>query len=528
MCNSQERKDDFSWIVYGDAERNWKFDTLHLNKQIFLDISKKDKRSDTLLLFNHFFVPKSKNKFIEIDFLHKNENMTETYCLIKSIDKTGNIIRQDSINLLDIRSLSSFKRKIPKKNVYCLRTELFFVSKQNFDSQIVVKKPNFSIGKEKEEKEEKQIPLKITSLIPNNILIFDNIDKIKNNKILAIGETIHGSESLNRVAFDIMKYRIMYANCRLLFFEFPVETMLIYNRYIQGDDIDLESIFNSLYFVRLSDETLSFFSWLRDFNKERKDKVWIFGVDVNIYDPLCFYVELFDYFKFLYMQNNKKEELQSLAKSLFFDKNFVNKIDIQPVAIEFKIIQNYFDLMVKYSIKGELPNNIRDIFMYKNMKYIINIFASKTNTITIYSHLGHSCYDFPFVEKNYYKPFGYYLKKDFKEDYSCIGLTVGEGAYTAIDGKETLIKNERNTITNILNKENNPFFYIKSENISQYPVFISQNKAVVGIPKFCFEGVIYLENSTPSGFFRNNIPLEDKMKRAFKKQNAFFNKAFAQ
>lgn len=530
ICISQERSGDLSWMVFGDAGRNWKFDTLHLNKQVFLDISiKKNKRRDTLLLFNHFFVPPSKNKFIEITFSHKNKNMTETYCLIKSIDKAGNIIRQDSINLLDIHSLSSFKRKIPKKDVYCLKTELFFVSKQNFDSEIVVKKPHFSIGKEKQEKQEKQIPLKITSLVPDDIATFNNIEEIKNSKILAIGESVHGVEALNKVAFDIMKYRIMYSNCRLLFFELPLERMLIYNRYIQGDDIPLDSIFNSLSLARLSDDMLSFFSWLRQFNKGREDdKVWIFGVDIDIYNPLSFYVELFDYLNFLYTQNNKKEELQSLAKSLFFDRDFISKIDIYPIPIEFKIIQNYFDLIIKYSTEGELTNNIRDIFMYKNITNIINTFTSKANTMTIYSHLGHSCYDFPFVEKKYHKPFGYYLKKDFKEDYSCISLVVGEGSYTAIDGEETLIKNEKNIITNTLNKEYDPFFYVKSEHVSLHPVFISQNKSIIGIPKLCFEGVIYLKKATPSGFFRSNIPLEEKMKRISKKQNAFFNKVFAQ
>ena len=74
----------------------------------------------------------------------------------------------------------------------------------------------------------------IISLSLSDTNSFKRIPEIGNHKIVALGETIHGSESINEAAVELIKYQVLHNQCRFILLELPTEQSLYWNRYIQG------------------------------------------------------------------------------------------------------------------------------------------------------------------------------------------------------------------------------------------------------------------------------------------------------
>lgn len=91
--------------------------------------------------------------------------------------------------------------------------------------------PSRSLGKEHtlDEKE-------IVKLSFEDSTTYKQIQSLANKRIVALGESIHGSETLEKSAIQIMKYRIMHSNCKLILLELPLEKTLIMNRFVQSDE----------------------------------------------------------------------------------------------------------------------------------------------------------------------------------------------------------------------------------------------------------------------------------------------------
>ena len=136
-------------------------------------------------------------------------------------------------------------------------------------------------------------------------------------KILAIGETIHGTETMNDIAIDIIKNRIIHNNCRLILLEIPFENSFYINRYIEKDsNFKIDSI--STYFDRslFSSSFLSLIEWIKRHNSHSDKKVFFWGIDVN-------YIQLqskLDLFKFFYTLNitEQNKNLKRIYKLLIY------------------------------------------------------------------------------------------------------------------------------------------------------------------------------------------------------------------
>lgn len=158
-----------------------------------------------------------------------------------------------------------------------------------------------------------------TSLRKKDITFFDN--KIRNNlpfmdrEILAIGETIHGTETMNDMGIKIIKDRITYNNCKLALLEIPFENSFYINRYICGDpNFKIDSISN--YFDRslFSNSFLSLIEWIKKHNSLSEEKVYFWGIDVN-HIQLQSKLELFNFFYTL-NETARDEELNKVCELL--------------------------------------------------------------------------------------------------------------------------------------------------------------------------------------------------------------------
>lgn len=71
--------------------------------------------------------------------------------------------------------------------------------------------------------------------------VFDEPDKsilqktgLQDKRIIALGETVHGSSTINDNVFSIIKNSILYDNCRLVLLETDMGNGLKMNLYIHG------------------------------------------------------------------------------------------------------------------------------------------------------------------------------------------------------------------------------------------------------------------------------------------------------
>lgn len=270
---------------------------------------------------------------------------------------------------------------------------------------------------------------------------YQKIPDIKQHSILAIGESIHGSQTMNKIGFDFMKYCIEKEGARLALLELSLEGMLAVNRYIQGDErFKLEDLLKKEAHSLFSDKQMGdFFCWLKAYNQGRTQKVWLLGIDVSndFIQPL----ELVDYFQTI-NQTIQLPVLDSLCVGLLKKRPFGELAEIvrtEPTIknlfseIEYQIVLHCFTKSTNDLKTYTIRNSPRDYIMFQNANFLINKICKNQEKSIIYAHFGHANYttQYPAFFEN--ESFGSYMKKTYR-DYFCIGLFAGEGTYLSKNG----------------------------------------------------------------------------------------------
>jgi erythromycin esterase-like protein len=257
-------------------------------------------------------------------------------------------------------------------------------------------------------------------------------------RILAIGESIHGTESMNNMAIDIIKNRIEYKNCKLVLIEIPLEYSLYINRYIHGDqDFKLDSIASYSDKTLLSHSFISLIEWIKNYNLHSEQKVNFLGIDSNVISMKA-QVDLFDFFFTLNMGRNN-EELAKICTLLLGYKT-----PLEDIISLFNKNNGFEDILDKneselarycltkaYQNTSSYQNFIyRDCTMYENTELIMKSLLKANETVTIFSHWGHSNYLYGQEASDIEGyAFGYYMRNKYKDDYSCISLMAGSGRF---------------------------------------------------------------------------------------------------
>jgi erythromycin esterase-like protein len=276
----------------------------------------------------------------------------------------------------------------------------------------------------------------------SDVTPFDNTSlsnlPFMDKKILAIGETIHGTEEFNSMAIDIIKKRIMQHNCRLVLLELPLEFSFYINRYIDGDpNFKLEYIFH--YFENTLFSTSAFISlieWIKKFNQYSSAKVYFFGMDVWPIE-MKRYLDLFDFFYTLNEAANN-DEIQKICRMLLRNRSSIDEVislfDTNDgfknilTENESKLIRR--SMMLLGSIRSTIEH--RDRTMFENIELIMSDLVKDDETVIIFSHFGHSNYQNIGGRMTYREwtlSFGYYLNNKYKDNYSCIALVAKEGSF---------------------------------------------------------------------------------------------------
>lgn len=338
-----------------------------------------------------------------------------------------------------------------------------------------------------------------------------------NKKILAIGETVHGTSTMNSVAIEIMKDRIKNKKCKFVLLEIPLEFSLYINRYVFGDErFTLDSI--STYFDHLlfSKEFISFIHWLKEYNLSLKEKVTFVGIDAD-YTDLLARINLFNFFYTINLGINDRglnkicisllsqnKELPYETSLAIFDSN--RGFNTMLSEKESKLIRSC--LTMKDQIFFSFFQ--RDSVMYEYTKFVVTNLLKNDETITIFCHFGHTNYlcEREMINSEDWN-LGHYMKNEYKDDYSNIALVTRMGNFLTNNGYSK-IKEEKlqispfNSLEYLMNRQGIDLCYLSMEKFTYSDVisirFIGNRNRhqpfISIIPKSRMDGVIFIKKSS--------------------------------
>ncbi|WP_396209148.1 erythromycin esterase family protein [Flavobacterium sp.] len=271
------------------------------------------------------------------------------------------------------------------------------------------------------------------------------IEKIGDKKIVAIGESTHGTSEFYRLREIITKRLIKEKGYRLVVLENPYDDIEILNRDLFKSPLD-SLMHKHLFSIYQTQEMKSFLQWYKDnksdYNIEFKgcdDSYWIF------------YELLKDNFNSINddVLNKLLEELKSNIEKSSTDKlkkehkvnNLIynNILDIENYLETTKkttksireILFNGKNTYINYlNIKNQKPIQSRDEIMADRISFLAK---NSDGKIIVWAHNAHISKEI--ITDNEIGIMGRDLKKEFGSDYYTIGLTTLKGSYTYMDGK---------------------------------------------------------------------------------------------
>lgn len=360
-----------------------------------------------------------------------------------------------------------------------------------------------------------------TSLTKEDFISLNNENRCHlsflNKKILAIGETVHGTSTMNSVAIEIMKDRIKNKKCKFVLLEIPLEFSLYINRYVFGDErFTLDSI--STYFDHLlfSKEFISFIHWLKEYNLSLKEKVTFVGIDAD-YTDLLARINLFNFFYTINLGINDRglnkicisllsqnKELPYETSLAIFDSN--RGFNTMLSEKESKLIRSCL------TMKDQIFLSFfqRDSVMYEYTKFVVTNLLKNDETITIFCHFGHTNYlcEREMINSEDWN-LGHYMKNEYKDDYFNIALVTRMGNFLANNGYSK-IKEEKlqispfNSLEYLMNRQGIDLCYLSMEKFTYSDVisirFIGNRNRhqpfISIIPKSRMDGVIFIKKSS--------------------------------
>ena len=391
------------------------------------------------------FQARSAQPNITVNLHYQTENLSELYLTLVAFGAGERVLSVDTLHLPMSDEWTVANRSIQVENAMFL--ELFITAMPDIhrmergdNSGVGIKELDVFVDRRRIDPN--TTARTMPSLSRNDIIPFSSSDlshlPFMDNKILSIGETLHGSETFNQIAADIIKERILHHNCRLVLLELPIEASLYINRYISGDpnftrayivDYFDNMLFCSAIFVSLID-------WIKEFNRYSEERVYFFGMDAR-YETMSRYLDLFDFFYALNSAENDEalKEMSRLALRSglsivdaisFFDANrgFENKL----TRGESNLAKRALTLLYNSAHAPEFES--RDRTMYENTQFFIENFLPTGSTVTIFSHFGHSNYRSLNTSMTYldnYMPFGYYMRNRHQDNYVNIALLTYKG-----------------------------------------------------------------------------------------------------
>lgn len=470
----------------------------------------------------------------------KSMHLKQACLLIAGIDKNENLLFTDTVQILSNDRWQEFSHSVSMKGVTFIQLK---IRAEGSDS--TYEKGSAMTSKSCEQKlwlDELRIeadgkdinsfpdntadffnPEKIHSqdVVPlsfDNSALYDQIPELNTKRIVALGESAHGSKTLHEIEHDIMKHQIEKGNCKLVLIEAPMEQFISVNRFIQGDEsFLLDSILSDLKYTLIPvNETRDLLVWLKNYNKTAREKVWIAGIDQDWSANYWYWLR-----NYLYYVNKEKHSkaVYLMLDTLFFAPTWKS---ISPLIKVTEIIQKnrpelltvmspteieQIEYYIESFLRRESANNktTRDFELFSTAQFLINKICAKEDRIIVRAHFFHANY----VDGDHYDDpsFGHFMKEYYGNTYSNIGLLTGIGNLMVSDKGKFTIKSLQPPVPNSLeyklSQVGADYFYVSADRLNcplakirrlAFAYYENQFESTIS-PQGRMDGVIYIQKS---------------------------------
>jgi erythromycin esterase-like protein len=292
----------------------------------------------------------------------------------------------------------------------------------------------------------------IVNLAPEDESSFHKLKIPENKTIIGIGESVHGSKTLNRIEMNILKTLIENNRCKLVLFELGMDELLTWNLFVQGRTPDdfIEKIREySDHSLFSSDVLCDFFLWLRNYNKTTSDKVAVQGIEQFVYRSGG--TPLFDYLYAFYnrhtaietgpllrpiMRGGVSPVLDKVSRSLK-----MKEILGEPEYSAFLHVLKQGARVDTARQNGSFDKRAsRDYAMFINAEKFMSLYQKEGETVAIVAHSSHLDKKGAFLSFPHVYSLGYYLNEKYKEKYYALSLLVGNGSISSFSFEERIFK----------------------------------------------------------------------------------------
>lgn len=304
-------------------------------------------------------------------------------------------------------------------------------------------------------------------------------------RIIGLGETMHGCRSLDRVKNQMIRWLVEKRQCKLVMVEICSILALKWDLYVQGFPVELNEIIEELVGTTISrEETVELLNFLRGYNKKAQKKVHIVGIDRSF--GLRLFPLMHDYFYTMYKQKPDRCKY-NLLKSNFVPDSLLPILVRPEVArsigeFEYKWFKQlyWFKLMERHipGVEKYGAMNYRDYIMWRHAYYALEaVELNESECAVITGHWSHlNKWN---VVSSFYHSLGYYLAKNYGENYCSIALMGGEGSFTTYQWGQNQFTSAcqlsppgEGSLEKSASVCKIPYFYYPAEGLSQAPTNI--------------------------------------------------------
>jgi len=453
---------------------------------------------------------------------YKTLNCERAYITFNSIGAGEQVLKSDTIELPLTEEWKEVSKKVKIKDTYLLNVFIEAVGSELAFNNIRVSafklEANGTQLKNETAPKSDNTSLKKSDAITLNGVDFGKIPSMQ-SRIMAIGETVHGSRTLGGMAFDIIKERIIKQGCNLVLHEYPLECSFYVNRYIKNDPrFKLQDIERYMEGNLSSEHTIDFIKWLRAYNSAHNNRVSFWGIDIESLN-MASSVDLSEFVKTLCSKRETPETDSIVKRLLNWETNEDDSLQLTKAdgavgkwltADERQILKLCLQLNKESSETYERLTS-RDETMTKTAFALIDILASNGAKATIYGHFMHLNYlvGGDMKELNNYSA-GHRMKTKYKDDYQAIALCTYEGRTLNCltdksIGAAQLVKAPEGSIENTLQSMGHNMAYLPAERLNNTDVLTMR---VLGntndnyqffyfVPKARVEGILFVSRSQP-------------------------------
>ncbi len=424
-------------------------------------------------------LPYNDTKKATIEFECKGHNIKRIFMILDAIDKEEKILFSDTLKFVPDTVLSLASKDITLTNAELLNIRIDAEGEIDMDAYIAFSKLNILIdGKPIDAFPIRTLsPLTVdkktnyTSINVDKKIALEQIEEINNKKIVGLGESIHGNNSIKSLAYQLIIQAVERLNCKLVLLEMPMEKSFAYNRFIQDVNYELDS--SSV----INHTTINFLNRLRIFNsnKTKDSKVKLYGIAYNsiLSSTQSSALDVFDFITGLHQESQIPEVDQFSLLLIKEDcSDAINFLDTHRDEIkklltteEIECILHILKVSKEMGDIGIERRRQRDSVMFLNARFLIDKFAKNESVKTIiYGHAVHinPVSTYPAIPCT---PFGRYMHETYAESYSPLLFMIEDGKSMAYDGhfnrkNNRLSKTPENSMEYALNLIDNNAFYI--------------------------------------------------------------------